>query len=279
VLIAVGSVKGSPGATTLAVALAALWPGRQAVVVEADCAGGDLGARCWLPDAPGLASLATAARTGTVTLADHIARLPCGADVVLAPAGRQAATVAVGLLAEAATRMWASGRHIILDVGRLDPGSPSAAILEAADILLLATGGDDGSLLRLAEAGLPAVPACLVLVGGSSHPVSEVAAAVGLPVSAVLPWDERAVQVLWGERAPGPAWAQRGLPAAVRALARRLVPADPGGAQPRQGPRAIPAAAPHRAAITSRPTPATAEGAARVPAGLEAWLRAGRRAQ
>jgi hypothetical protein len=278
VLVAVGSVKGSPGATTLAVALTALWPQQGAVVVEADCAGGDLGARCWLPDTPGLASLATAARTGAVTLADHVARLPCGADAVVAPAGRQAATVAVGLLAEAATRVWASQRHIILDVGRLDPGSPSAALIDAADTLLITTGGDEGSLLRLAEAGLFRVPASLVLIGGSGHAASEIAAVVGLPVSAVLPWDVRAVPVLWGERAPGPAWTRRGLPAAVRALAGRLVPGDPGPTRPGRSPRAIPAAAPRRA-VEPRPATGAPAEAAKVPTGLDAWLRAGRSAQ
>ncbi len=46
VLVAVASVKGSPGVTTLCVALAACWPDPAgAIVVEADPAGGDVAMR------------------------------------------------------------------------------------------------------------------------------------------------------------------------------------------------------------------------------------------
>ena len=273
-LIAVGSIKGSPGATTLALALAAVWPGQQAVVVEADCAGGDLGGWCWLPDRPGLASLATKARTGTVSLTDHARRLPCGLDAVLAPAGRQAATVAVGLLAEAATTVWAEQRPTILDVGRLEPGSHTAALIDAADALLILTSGDEASLLRLAEANLSR--GSVVLVGHSDYPASEITAAVGLPVTAELPWDARAVRVLRGGRAPGSAWTRRGLPAAVRALTRYLVPDSPDMRPTRRHPRAIPAAALRPAAIEPTATQGAPGGAGTASPGLDGWHPAGR---
>src|SRR5215217_7772269 len=45
VLIAIASMKGSPGATSTSLALAAMWP-RPVVLVEADPSGGDLAYRC-----------------------------------------------------------------------------------------------------------------------------------------------------------------------------------------------------------------------------------------
>ena len=57
-LVAMVSVKGAPGVTTLAVGLATRWPRGEAVVVEADPAGGDLSARFGLAHDPGLAAMA-----------------------------------------------------------------------------------------------------------------------------------------------------------------------------------------------------------------------------
>jgi hypothetical protein len=222
VLIGIGSVKGSPGVTTLAVVLAATWPGGSATVVEADCAGGDVGGRCWLPDSPGLASLATAARTGVSDLAEHAARLPCGVPVVVAPASRQAATIAVGLLAETDSRAWAGDRAVLVDLGRLDPGLPNTTLAQAAGVLLVVARGDEGSLLRLADAGLPADTTRLVLVGGCDYPDEEVTAGIGLPVAARLPWDRRAAEAVWAAQTPARGWTSRGLPAAARALAAAL---------------------------------------------------------
>lgn len=231
-LVTVGSVKGSPGATTLAVLLAATWPGtapgQSPVVVEAECAGGDLGGRCWLPDSPGLTSLATATRTGHVVLRDHTAQLSCGVDVVVAPAARQASTIAVGLLAEAGVSSWLGDQTAIADVGRLDSGVPSSEFVKAADVVLVVSRADEASLLRLSDATPDRDTARLVLVGICPYSSEEITEAVGLPVAAVLPWDPRAAQTVWGRGVPGRAWTKRGLPAAVRALADSLVVLRPG---------------------------------------------------
>ena len=64
-LIAVGSVKGSPGATTFGLALAAQWPDSgPRILAELDPSGGDLAARFALSLSPGLVSLAAAVRAG-----------------------------------------------------------------------------------------------------------------------------------------------------------------------------------------------------------------------
>lgn len=222
-MIAITSPKGSVGVTTFAVVLAAVWPGADTpVVVEADCAGGDLGAWNWLPDSPGLATLATQARSGSVTLQAHLTRLPCGADVALAPAGRHPATVAVGLLMEADVGLWAKERPTIVDVGRLEPDAPSAVVVERADVVLVLARGDEGSLLRLADADVPARTSRLVLVGGSRYTHAEIAGWTGLHVAVEVPWDSRAADVAAGRRTEIRGWSRRGLPAAARGFATRL---------------------------------------------------------
>jgi hypothetical protein len=234
-LIGIGSVKGSPGVTTLAVVLAATWPGEPATVVEADCAGGDVGGRCWLSDSPGLASLATAARAGGCDLGEHTALLSCGVPVVVAPAARQAATIGVGLLADADYRLWVGDHPVVADLGRLDPGLPNSVLARAARVLLVVTGGDEASLLRLVDAGLPVDSTHLILVGACGYADAEVAASVRLPVAAHLPWDPRAAAVVWAGRAPGRGWTSRGLPATARALANNLAATGTTATETRDG--------------------------------------------
>ena len=69
-ILAVAADKGSPGASTLATALALVWPGRR-LLVETDPAGGTAGFRLHHRDTgellqpdPSLAALAAAARLG-----------------------------------------------------------------------------------------------------------------------------------------------------------------------------------------------------------------------
>ena len=65
-LIAVCSLKGSPGVTTFSVALAARWPVTdRCVLVECDPSGGDMATRFALASSPGLVSLAAATRRST----------------------------------------------------------------------------------------------------------------------------------------------------------------------------------------------------------------------
>ena len=68
-LLVVASVAGAPGATRLALGLAASWPDldRRRVVVEADPDGGRLGAELGTGVEPGLMALALASRTSGLT--------------------------------------------------------------------------------------------------------------------------------------------------------------------------------------------------------------------
>ena len=86
-LIAVGSARAAPGATTLALALAATWPQqRQMMIWEADPDGGVLAARYGLGDQPGLSTIAATVRQDRLSreqLWHHTQQLPGGTPIVV----------------------------------------------------------------------------------------------------------------------------------------------------------------------------------------------------
>ena len=136
-LVATGSVKGSPGVTSTALALAAVWP-RPAVLLEADPAGGDLAYRCRAAHGgPVFAStegLVHPCRGGPrrrprsrMSLVEQAQLLACGVDLVqgvsCAGAGRGLGSL-WSTIAEACT---ASEVDVIADLGRLDRTSAGDA--------------------------------------------------------------------------------------------------------------------------------------------------------
>jgi len=149
-VIAVTSVKHSPGATTLALALVAAWASgpasgdRRAVLVEADPAGGDLAGRIGLPLEPGLVSLATSARHpgAPVDVAGHLQLLPAGGQVVLGPTSPEQADGAVRSLAHRLPGAVRSFGFAVIDCGRWAPGSPAGAALAGSDVSLVVVRPD-----------------------------------------------------------------------------------------------------------------------------------------
>ncbi len=235
-LVAMGSVKGV-GVTTLAVALAARWPRANAVVVEADPAGGDLAFRFGHHREPGLAELAADARRGSrgLDLAAYAQRLSVDVDVVFGPAAPATphAVSAVAALADGGgldvLRIAARDRLVVMDVGRLEWQSPALALACAADVLLLVTrGGLDGvDAVQVRRDGLLAVPGLrasvrLVLTGRLFSPADEIVRATGLPVAVLIPDDRRGAAVLSGQVGARWGWTRLELPRAARALALSL---------------------------------------------------------
>ena len=170
-LITVCADKGSPGATTLALALGAAWP-TPAVVVEADPYGGDLGIRlrtsggAALPEAPTVLTLATAARNSQ------------DPDLVLRYAHRlndQLSVVPGHLVAEqvGGVREWGplasaltrSTVPVIADIGRVHAGSPLLPVAAAAHVLVVAARADTASVIRLRERLVRLIPAVAALRG------------------------------------------------------------------------------------------------------------------
>lgn len=146
-LLAVGADKGSPGVTTTALTLAAVWP-RRAVFAELDPFGGDVAFRLRGPrGAPlspdtGLLSLAAAVRRGIrpEQIFEHTQRLDGGLEVLLGLARAEQAAQVDGVWAPMATVLAGiPGVDVIADCGRLYPRSPALDVLGHSGAVLLVT--------------------------------------------------------------------------------------------------------------------------------------------
>ncbi|MFB9690329.1 chromosome partitioning protein [Amycolatopsis plumensis] len=211
-LIAVCSLKGSPGATTLATALGACWPAQQSpIVVEADPSGGDLMARFRLPDTPGLVSLAAAARgrggADRNLLVQHAQPLPGGLRVVPGPVGAEQARAALAVLASGVSSPLRRAADqpdtvVIADCGRVDPGSPALPIVRGADAMMLLSRPHDDELahvaLKLQAAQQWSRRPCLVLVG-DGYSTAEVSQTLQIPVMGRVPADPKGAAMFSGQ--------------------------------------------------------------------------------
>ncbi|RSD13632.1 chromosome partitioning protein [Amycolatopsis eburnea] len=241
-LIAVCSLKGSPGATTLATALGACWPPQQSlIVVEADPAGGDLMARFRLPDTPGLVSWAAAARgrggADPSLLVQHAQSLLGGLRVVSGPVGAEQARAALAVLASGVSSPLRRAADqpdtvVIADCGRVDPGSPALPIVRGADAMLLLSRPRDDELahvaLKLQAAQQWSRRPCLVLVG-DGYPTAEVSQTLQIPVMGRVPADTKGAAMFSGQ---GTGWRGADKSALGRAAAAIAVNLHAHGRQP-----------------------------------------------
>lgn len=156
-LVAVCSDKGSPGSTTTALVLASAWP-EDAVVVEADIDGGDLGlhlrdgAGAALPETPTVLTVAIAARGQSEPdpVTRHAHQLSQRVAVI---PGAVMAEQAAGVtdwspLAEA---LASHERAVFVDVGRLHAGSRLMPIVARADVLVMVARSEPASVIRMRE--------------------------------------------------------------------------------------------------------------------------------
>lgn len=200
-MVALGSVR-SCGVTTLALGLAATWPTeRRVLLVEADPAGGTLAAASGWPPEPGLVSLAAAARRGgdPGLVWEHCHQLPGGAAVLAGPALGEQARSTLGMLVPLLGRLGELDEDVVVDCGRLDPGSPSLVLWERVDRPMLAVRPRLADLQALASwlEGRPLDGRVgVVAVGDGPYPDAEIAEALGLDVAARLPWDPDAAEAL-----------------------------------------------------------------------------------
>lgn len=267
-LIVFGSLKASPGVSTTALAVAAMWPQpARVLLVEADPAGGDLAAQFGLASEPNLVSLSAAARREhDVEIAfAHAQQLPGGLPVIAAPCGAEQATGALRLLTGDGAPLWANlSAHpdtvVLADCGRLDAWSPAHALLAAADVALLVSRSNLAELSRLAgrldalvaRAAAAGTELGLVLAAGGGFERAEVRASMRLRVWAQMPDDARAAIVLsGGARRRG--LAGLALPKAASELALALS-RHRGEAPETQGHR-------ERSAPAPRPAPSAARSA------------------
>jgi hypothetical protein len=199
-LVVIGSVAGSPGATSLAIGLAATWPDpdRRRVVVEADPDGGRLGAELGVGVEPGLMAWALAARTSAALTADDLVERGTAAvadwSVIPAPASAEQTHSALVHAAGALAGVMAAdpgGPVWIVDAGRLSTRSPSLLFATTADHVLVVTAGSFPALQlvphrvdALRNAGCSV---SVVVVQPTSWPTEEIAQFVTADVVTVLP--------------------------------------------------------------------------------------------
>jgi len=212
-LFAVCSLKGAPGATTVALAMAAVLSHdhADAFLVEADPAGGDLCALMGLATTPGIMSLAAACRhhSATLDLTAHAQHLPGGGWGLLGPTDPdQASAILAALASRLGQGLAAASRHAVIDCGRWGATSPVAPLLREAtatavciratvpaieaarvraDALREATGGRVG----------------LVVVGAYPYGPELIERFTGLPVVGVVPIDRRGHTGLLGAARTG----------------------------------------------------------------------------
>jgi len=212
-LVTVGSVRGGPGATTLAVALASVWrsTGRSPLLVEADPDGGVLAARFGLGHRPSLTEIGVRARTtirpDDVWQAAQALPAPGGDGAVPVVVAHPSADQCQAALRTVGPRLGAlldalADHDVIADVGRLRPGSPALALVEQSSLVLLVLRPRleeiDAAAQRVAalnERGLVR----LVLVGEHPYPRADVASVLGVAVAGVIGDDARSAVALRGD--------------------------------------------------------------------------------
>jgi MinD-like ATPase involved in chromosome partitioning or flagellar assembly len=201
-VVALGSIKGAPGVTTTALALASVWPASRAVVVaEVDPDGGVLAARRDLGLEPGLATLAAALRRGGADVSPHTQSVGDRVRAIVTPPSGEQTRAA---LAVAGERLWqaleALTDDVLADCGRLTAGSPVTGVARHADVTVLLARPrlDDVALLRERVPALrrEGVEPQVLLTGGGPYRREEVADAIEAPVLAVLPIDGRTAAAL-----------------------------------------------------------------------------------
>jgi MinD-like ATPase involved in chromosome partitioning or flagellar assembly len=207
------SAKGSPGVTTLACVLGAVWPAeRDVLVAECDPSGGDLAGRFGLSTRIGMTSLVLTGRQGMGQAPDlkpHLQQLPGGLDVLVAPTGAGSATTLDHELGSSAPDLISGECDVLADCGRLMPGATGQAkmIRTADDILLLVqptvTGIAHARWATATIGELSRSSASVVIAGAGVFSPAEVAEALGTYVLGIVPTDPRAALIAGG--APGTA--------------------------------------------------------------------------
>jgi hypothetical protein len=243
-LIALASAKGSPGVTTAALALALVWP-RRVLLAECDPAGGEILAgylQAQIPPTGGLLGAAMALRRAQPGgyLVEHAVGLDEAGDRLLLAGLRdpaQAATVTPlwPLLAEAFIGLHAQDppTDVLADCGRLSSAGELGGLLARADVVALVLR----PTLPAVAAVQPRIAALhrrltedtgtidqlgLLLIGDAPYSAGEVAAALGVPVLAVLADDPRAARVLAGESGADRGFAWSALVRSARSASERL---------------------------------------------------------
>jgi len=186
-LVGVASLHGSPGVTTLAVALAALWPEGDTLLVELDIDGGTLAPRYNLDpdDQKGLMGLVAASRhrVDPTFVSTYSQQLPMGVPAIVAPT---TPVEAVRVMKGFAHRVADIGDALpnvttVCDLGRLRGDALGTQMAAAMDLIVLVTQRRFDLLeplhRRVAEL-VSLAPTAVVLSGEGPYGVADVDASL-----------------------------------------------------------------------------------------------------
>ncbi|KAF4405102.1 hypothetical protein [Streptomyces lycii] len=190
-LIALAADKGSPGVTTAAVALSAVWP-RRVLLAEADQAGGDLVYRSAaahggpLDPNTGMLSVAATARRGLVAeqLWDHAQPMAGGLDVLVGLGSSEQAAGLAGLwptLGRAFSGLAESphgAADVVADCGRIGADSAAVEMFQHAALVILVSRTEPEHLARVRDRA--------AALSARLHGPQRGAAQIGMPLIGVL---------------------------------------------------------------------------------------------
>jgi hypothetical protein len=158
-LVAVASAKGSPGATTTALVMGALWP-RPVVVAECDTAGSDIAVRMPAADGSvldggrGLVTLAAAGRRGLRAdlVLSNTQQALGGLDVLIGLRTPEQVAGVGNLWPQLGSVLdGLEGYDVIADLGRCGAQTPQNALMRSARLLVMVCRPEPSSVVHLRE--------------------------------------------------------------------------------------------------------------------------------
>jgi MinD-like ATPase involved in chromosome partitioning or flagellar assembly len=224
-VFALASAKGSPGVSITGAALAATWPA-PVVLADVDPSGGDV---MWrnrtatgspLDPDRGLLSLGAAVRRGAAQadLAEHLQKTAMGVDVLVGLASPDQLTGLGAAWGQLPAVFKQHRADVLVDCGRIVPGSSSMPVLTQADVIVFVARPDISGVAHLRERlralrgplglGAPgATPTGVVVMTSyrdtrSASDLQQLldAEKLGVTVLGIVADDEKGARILSGER-------------------------------------------------------------------------------
>jgi hypothetical protein len=237
VIVVVASLKGAPGVTTTATALAASWPpDRRVILVEADPFGGDLAAWFGMAPSAGLWSLLAAGRRGLDSRAvwEHATTLLSGLPVLYGLASADQAVANEGAWPAVAQAFADFDADVVIDAGRLLPhfAGGIGPLLSVAQVLMVLFPPTLPGIVHLKTAlssltSSTSAPTLMVLpTAQKGFSSEEIAATLKINVALPLPHDPRGAVAL-STNVMGTPRSKTGLAKWARTTAIELVASSP----------------------------------------------------
>ncbi len=226
-LVCVAGGKGSPGATTLALALTLTAPEFDEVtLVDADPDGGDLAAILGVPASPGLVTLAAATRHRFPSdeLERHLRPAAPGVGLLAAPSSAEQAAASLLSLGRPFAEALAASNSIV-DVGRWQPRSAAADLVREASATVLVihptVAGVSHARFQLEDLTTRSPRVIVACRGERPYSPEEVAAVIDCSEVLTLPTDRVGASLIAGRQSDR--WLRRSaLERAARALGASL---------------------------------------------------------